>query len=208
MEAFTKKIRRLIGDNELEEAITELENYLEGKHQELADRVTLQRRSFTAYRKKYTAGYGEEREASAIGDQLMEIVRDIDKWEKSPLKGKEQNPTAQQSTVQPEIQIDGELLSISSQPPAAAQNLYAARCIFYNDPNQYYVTRDNQIVMVAAMTGATMLVATKMPSYFPNVSWVYTFPNGVHYNIDLQGAIWGMNAFGQPFQMGYVEYFG
>ncbi|MCC6459538.1 MAG: hypothetical protein IT260_03640 [Saprospiraceae bacterium] len=51
-----------------------------------------------------------------------------------------------------------------------------------------------------------MLVALKTPSANPAFAWIYQFPNGAYYSIDHQGAIWGMNAYGMPMQMGYVQY--
>jgi len=34
------------------------------------------------------------------------------------------------------------------------------------------------------------------------------FPNGFFYSIDHSGGIWGLNAFGMPMQMGYVQQLG
>ena len=193
METISKRIRQLIGENELEQAIVELEQYLEDKNQDLLDQLTLQRRNYTAYRKKVTAGYGDEREASAIGDQLMTILRDVEKWEKAGAQPARENLQYLENA------------SKTTKVPSVNQPKYSAKCVFFNDPNQYFVSPQNQIVAVNAFTGVSMIVAAKMPSMYPNVAWVYTFPNGVYYNVDLQGGIWGMNAFGQPFQMGFVE---
>ena len=60
--------------------------------------------------------------------------------------------------------------------------------------------------MVNPLNNFSTIVANRVASVNPNFAWVYLFPNGFFYNVDHSGAIWGVNAFGMPLQMGYVQY--
>ena len=196
METVTKKVRNLIGENEIESAISELEKYLDGQDMELYDALLLQKRRYNAYRKQFTAGYAEEKEIAAITDQLLSIVRKIDAPREEKKTDHHQNRN---------LQPDHKDQIKNPDPVYKDTHQYVAKCVFFNDHNQYYLDRENRIYAVHAFNGATILVANKIPSMMPNIMWVYSFPNGMYYNVDMQGNIWGLNAFGQPMQMGMVQ---
>ena len=193
MAADTRQIRELIGENELDQAIQGLLLLLEQRgSDELLDQTILQKSRWKEYKRREIGGYSDEKEVNSIRDALLKITRELDR---QPEKAAAPQP------VPPPVQ--------QNQPtghPAEATAHYAARCYFTGDPNAYYVTQAGQILALHPMTHQTVLVAMRTPSMNPAFAWIYQFPNGAYYSIDHQGAIWGMNAYGMPMQMGYVQY--
>lgn len=200
MKPDSRHIRELIGDNQIEQAIRLLIDYLEQTTEDdLLDQVFLQKSRYTDYNKKYLGGFGDEKEINAIRSSLLEITRESGKRAEQPV----QPPV--QRTETPKNNPNSVPL-----PPVAPNNPtqdYLAQCYFNGDPNAYYVLKNSQIIVVNPMTAMPIQVATRIASLNPAFSWVYQFPNGMYYSIDHAGVIWGVNAFGMPVQMGYVQYF-
>lgn len=204
----THQIRELIGENEVEEAIRILCECLASTDEhELYDQSLLQKSRYHAYHKREINKLADEKELIEIRIAVLNLTRELDKrgkepktavreiFNKAPLE--EPKPTPIQPTKTP-----------SPPPPNAPPTItYIGQCFFQNDPMSYYITSNNQIVVIQPLTQAAIPVAARMPSTNPAISWVYLFPNGFFYNIDHSGVIWGVNAFGMPMQMGYVQYF-
>lgn len=192
MASNTKQVRELIGENEIEQAIGLLLDYFEnGTEYDLLDQTILQKSRWADYKRKNLGGFGDEKESNAIRLSLLDITREADQRSVQP-KTQYNNPPENRGNNQP-------------PPPPPPPPKYVAQCYFNGDPNAYYVTPTNQIVMVNPMTNFTMVVASRTASMNPAFAWVYMFPNGFFYSIDHAGAIWGVNAFGMPVQMGYVS---
>lgn len=187
-----KLIRNLIGENQIEQAIQLLIEHLEpSPEQDLYDQMILQKSRWADYKRKHLSGFGDDKEINAIRSAILDIAREIENRKNKPAV-KETSPT---SFNPPNI----------SQPPL--QKNYFAQCIFNGDPNLYYVQHNNQITVLNMMTNLPVFVANRVVSNLPAYAWFYQFPNGFFYSIDHQGAIWGLNPFGFPIQMGYVQYF-
>lgn len=196
--AGTKRIRELIGENEIEQAINLLIDYLEkdAGSGDLLDSAILQKSRWVEYKRKNISGLGEDKEINGIRAALLNISREIDN---RATQGHPTHLTESGYSPPPKPpQFDS--------PPPAQQPAYIARCFFNADPNSYFVTPTNQIVMLNPLTNFSTVVANRVASMNPNFAWVYLFPNGFFYNVDHAGAIWGVNAFGMPVQMGYVQY--
>lgn len=187
MSLNAKKIRNLIGDDRLEEALEDMLGYLEHRDNDhdLYDQAILQKGRWKDYKKKLNAGIEDDKDLNGIRMALLNILRDIEK------RAREDAPVNPPHPPQP------------APPP---QQTYVAQCFFNGDMHQYFLTPANQIVALNPMTNLPMVVASRVSSADPNIAWVYMFPNGLYYNIDHNGAIWGVNAFGFPMQMGYVKY--
>ena len=188
----TKFIRELIGENEIEQAISQLLEYLyNGAEYDLTDSAVLQKSRWAEYKRKNVSGLAKNEDIDGIRDALLKIVREIDNR-----ATKVSAPQQPQYTPprQPDV-----------PPPPPQQKNYVAQCFFNGDPNTYYVTLNNQIVVVNPMSNFPVVVATRTASLNPAFAWIYQFPNGFYYSIDHSGAIWGVNAFGMPMQMGYVQ---
>lgn len=190
----TKDIRDLIGDNEIEQAISQLLDYLNHSVEtDLMDSAVLQKSRWAEYKRKNVSGLAKNEDIDGIRDALLKIVREID------------NRAANKST-RPQEQYTPPRQPELPPPPPPPQKNYVAQCFFNGDPNTYYVLPNNQIVVVNPMTNYQVMVASRTASLNPAFSWIYQFPNGFYYSIDHNGAIWGVNAFGMPMQMGYVQY--
>lgn len=190
----TKNIRELIGDNEIEQAISQLLEYLNNSSEyDLTDSAVLQKSRWAEYKRKNVSGLAKNEDIDGIRDALLKIVREIDTRASKPIYN-------QQEKYVPPRQPD------SPPPPPPPQKNYVAQCIFNGDPNTYFVTPNNQIVVINPMSNFPVVVANRTASMNPAFAWVYQFPNGFYYSIDHNGAIWGVNAFGMPMQMGYVQY--
>lgn len=189
MKPDTQRVRELIGENEIEQAILLLLDYLKAaNYRDLQDQVYLQKGNWSEYKRRRLAGVAEEKDLNALRLALFDITRELDdRPEQSP------DPDKPRRAEPP------------PPPPPPAQQ-YLARCFFNGDMNTYYVAPNNQVVMLNPMTNFSAVVATRVPSMNPGFAWVYMFPNGFYYSIDHAGAIWGVNAFGLPMQMGYVQY--
>ncbi|GEO08021.1 toll/interleukin-1 receptor domain-containing protein [Segetibacter aerophilus] len=89
-------------------------------------------------------------------------------------------------------------------PPFTANmaNSYVMRCVFVNDPNAYYVTNSNAIVMVNPY-GQAMQVGRRIPPIFPNLAWMYQTASSM-YGVTFQGYIFATFPNGQTLQIGYV----
>ena len=199
MMADTRRIHELIGENEIEQAIRLLIDLLDNVtgSGDLLDSAILQKSRWVEYNKKNICGLGEEKEINGIRAALLNISREIDN--RAATGHATQLPDSDHTPPPKPPQFD------TPQPPQT-QPQYMARCFFYNDPNSYFVTPANQIVMVNPLNNFSTIVANRVASVNPNFAWVYLFPNGFFYNVDHSGAIWGVNAFGMPLQMGYVQY--
>ncbi|MCA0238954.1 MAG: hypothetical protein LCH81_21455 [Bacteroidetes bacterium] len=194
MSTSTKQIRELIGENEIEQAIRLLLDYLyNSKEYDLTDSAVLQKSRWAEYKRRNVSGLAENREIDEIRDSLLRIVREIDN-------------RAVSSNNDPGNNYEPPRKPEYNPPPPPPVKAYVAQCIFNGDPNAYYVTPGNQIVVVNPMNNFPVVVATRVASMNPAFAWVYQFPNGFYYSIDHNGAIWGVNAFGMPMQMGYVQY--
>ncbi|MBK8556671.1 MAG: hypothetical protein IPL65_13285 [Lewinellaceae bacterium] len=190
----TRKIREMIGNDNIDAALEALIQLLDSREDDgdLMDQSILQKGRWAEYRRKEMAGIADTTEINKIRDTLLKIARELDKRMKEAAD--KPTPPAPQP-LSPGLQ---------QRPP---QQQYVAQCFFNGDVNHYFVLSNNQIVAVNPMTNYTMAIASRTPSMDPNFAWVYQFPNGAYYSIDQQGAIWGVNAFGMPMQMGYVQYF-
>lgn len=202
MKPDSRRIRELIGENQIEQAIRLLIDYLEQTTEhDLLDQIILQKSRFTDYNKKHLSGFGEDKEINAIRSSLLEITREAanraDRPQSIPPAKPVETPVAQ-----PKASIPAH--SVLPDPQSTE---YYAQCFFNGDPNRYYVLKNAQIVVVNPMTSLPVPVATRTASLNPAFTWVYQFPNGMYYSIDYAGVIWGVNAFGMPVQMGYVQYF-
>jgi hypothetical protein len=188
MSFHAKTIRNLIGDDRLEEAIEMLIIHLEqdDDRHDLYDQMILLKSRFKDFKKKANAGVEEDKDLNSIRVALLNIIREMDQHPKEQVHQQPRNVPA---------------------PQVPQANPYIAQCFFNGDLNQYYVTPTNQIVMVNAITNFSMVVASRVTSVNPNFAWVYMFPNGFFYSIDHSGGIWGVNAFGLPMQLGYVQYY-
>lgn len=198
MATSTKQIRELIGDNEIEQALSLLLDYLySGTEYDLTDSAVLQKSRWAEYKRKIVSGLAKNEDIDEIRDSLIRIVREIDNRAAKA-------ETQQQQPYVPPRQTDFPPPPPPPPPPPVKQ--YVAQCFFNGDPNTYYVAPNNQIMVVNPMSNFPVVVATRTASMNPAFAWIYQFPNGFYYSIDHNGAIWGVNAFGMPMQMGYVQY--
>lgn len=189
----SKQIRELIGENEIEQAINQLLELLyHSTEHDLSDAAVLQKSRWAEYKRKNVSGLAKNEDIDGIRDALLKIVREMDNRATTGNTGYQQQ---QAPPRQPEI-----------PPPPPPQKTYVAQCFFNGDPNTYYVAPNNQIVVVNPMSNFPVVVASRTASLNPTFAWIYQFPNGFYYSIDHNGAIWGVNAFGLPVQMGYVQY--
>lgn len=185
MKPDTQRVREFIGENDVEKAFQWLlEQCNNTLYRDLLDQVYLQKGTWAEYKRRQLAGVAEEKEFNAIKLALFDIARAIDN-----------RPEETGNLRKPE----------PPPPPPPPPVQYVARCYFNGDMNAYYVTPGNQIVMVNPLTNFSTVVAVRTPSMNPAFAWFYMFPNGFYYSIDHAGAIWGLNAFGMPMQMGYVQ---
>lgn len=194
MGTVADKVRELVGEGETLRAIEVLEQHLKGRNTDLYNQVIHQKGQFNTYRKQSNLGMGADPAVAAkINYAILEIATSIEKGEDQSWQ-----PTGGQSGGgNSGIQQD-----TSHNQPAE----YTAQCFFYNDPNQYWVNRYNQIIAYNPVTNLNMPIAQRVPSNDPRFAWLYYFNTGMFYSIDHQGAIWGQNMFGMPMQMGYVKY--
>lgn len=191
----TKHIRELIGENEIEQAINQLLEHLNNSAEhDLTDSAVLQKSRWAEYKRKNVSGLAKNEDIDGIRDALLKIVREFD------------NRASKVHTVQQQPYTPPRQQEVPPPPPPPPQKNYVAQCFFNGDPNTYYVTPNNQIVVVNPMSNFPVVVASRTASLNPAFAWVYQFPNGFYYSIDHNGAIWGVNAFGMPVQMGYVQY--
>lgn len=189
----SKQIRELIGENEIEQAINQLLELLyHSTEHDLSDAAVLQKSRWAEYKRKNVSGLAKNEDIDGIRDALLKIVREMDNRATTGNTGYQQQ---QAPPRQPEI-----------PPPPPPQKTYVAQCFFNGDPNTYYVAPNNQIVVVNPMSNFPVVVASRTASLNPTFAWIYQFPNGFYYSIDHNGAIWGVNAFGLPVQMGHVQY--
>lgn len=84
----------------------------------------------------------------------------------------------------------------------AAQTALVAQCIFYQDPNKYFVTNTNDIVGQSP-NGARFPVGKRAVSTYPQFAWIYQAP-ATAYGVDHTGKIWTRLPSGQMYQIGYV----
>lgn len=186
MRPETNRIRELIGENDIGQAIQLLLDLIQtGRHRDLLDQTYLQKGKWAEYKRRRLAGVAEEKELNEIRLSLFDIARELD-------DRPEQAPEPERRREPP--------------PVEPHQPQYVARCVFNGDMNAYFVAPAGQIVVVNPITNFASMVATRVPSTNPAFAWFYMFPNGFYYSIDHAGAIWGVNAFGMPMQMGYVQY--
>ncbi len=188
MKPDTQLVRELIGENDLEKAIQTLLDYLKaGNHRDLQDQVYLQKGNWSEYKRRRLAGVAEEKDLNTLRLALFDITRELD--------DRPDQPAEPDRPKRPE-----------PPPPPPPPVQYVARCYFNGDMNTYFVTPTHQIVMINPMTNFSVVVASRMPSMNPQFAWLYMFPNGFYYSIDHAGAIWGVNMYGMPMQMGSVQY--
>lgn len=189
----TRHIRELIGENEIEQAIDRLLDLLYNSvEHDLSDSAVLQKSRWAEYKRKNVSGLAKNEDIDGIRDALLKIVREMDN---RSIKTPSEPPQTYTPPRMPDV-----------PPPPPPPKAYVAQCFFNGDPNTYYVTPNNQIVVVNPMSNFPVAVATRTASLNPAFAWIYQFPNGFYYSIDHNGAIWGVNAFGLPMQMGYVQY--
>lgn len=197
MKADSRRIRELIGDNQIEQAIRLLIDYLEmTTEDDLLDQIILQKSRFSDYTKKHLGGFGEDKEINAIRSSLLEITREAANRADRPKSSPQVKPVETPDPIQTQNVL-------TNTPPIE----YFAQCFFNGDPNRYFVLKNSQIVVVNPMTSMPVQVASRTASLNSAFAWVYQFPNGMYYSVDHAGVLWGVNAFGMPIQMGYVQYF-
>lgn len=195
---IAEKVRGLIGEGETLPALEALEQYLKGKNTDLYNQVIHQKGQYNSYRKQSNLGMGADPAViNKINYAILEIATAIEKGE-------------DQSNQQNDYATGGQYSyeNKQNQQPQQTQQVqeYIAQCFFYNDPNQYWVNRYNQIIAYNPATNLNMAVAQRVQSNDPRFAWLYYLNTGMFYSIDHQGAIWGQNMFGMPVQMGYVRY--
>jgi hypothetical protein len=92
-----------------------------------------------------------------------------------------------------------------TQPPpfdANPANGFVMRCVFVNDPNAYFVTNTDVIVMIDPF-GKAIPIGRRIPPIFPNLAWMYQ-TNASMYGVTFQGYIFATFPNGQTLQIGYV----
>ncbi len=195
MSIHIKTIRNYIGDNRLEEAIEQLVALLENEHtcHDLYDQTLVQKSNWHDYVYKDRLNIAKKEDLNVVIAKLLDILRTYEKRKNAtPVSSASSPPTQNPTTHQ--------------QPPVPNTPRYIARCFFYNDMNAYYVLENNQVVMFNAMTNQSMIVAMRTIPLVAGYAWNYQFPDGRYYSIDGNGAIWGINFYGLPVQLGYVQY--
>ena len=195
MNVVTDKVRGLVGEGETLQALETLEQYLKGKNTDLYNQVIHQKGQYNTYRKQNNLGMGADPAVAAkINYAILEIATAIEKGEDQVSEQYQEGTRTGGGQYHQEKN--------QNQQPQE----YIAQCFFYNDPNQYWVNRYNQIIAYNPVTNLNMPIAQRVQSNDPRFSWLYYFNTGLFYSIDHQGAIWGQNMFGMPVQMGYVRY--
>ncbi len=190
-----KTIRSYIGDNRLEEAIEQLIALLENEDicYDLYDQTLVQKSNWNNYVHKDRLNIAKKEDLDVVIAKLLDILRTYEKRKKEP-------------PVSPISSIPTQSPTPPQRQPAQQTPRYVARCFFYNDMNAYYVLEDNQVVMFNAVTNQSMIVAMRTMPMLAGYSWSYQFTDGRYYSVDGQGAIWGINFYGLPMQVGYVQY--
>lgn len=194
------RIRELIGEDDIDEVIKVLiQNLRDSPHHDLLDGIFLQKAEWSEYKRQNIAGVAKTEDLSQIRNKLLTIARELDR---RPEHAEAREPGPEEWT-QPEKNRRRE----PPPPPPPPEPQYVARCYFNADLAAYFVTPQGQIIMQNPLTNLSTAVATRVPSMNPAFAWHFMLPNGIYYNIDHNGAIWGVNAFGAPMQVGYVQYF-
>ena len=182
----------------MEAAIQSLIEYLGNADMpDLLDEAYMQKSRLKDYNRRLLNQMAAEGEANSIRAALLNICREIDQSGQKP--GFTHN--------QPPVQPGGPPPNHTQPVQPTQQPQYVAQCVMNGDMNQYYVTSANQVVMVNPLNNFATVIASRVPSINANFAWVCMFPNGFYYSVDHNGAIWGVNAYGMPLQMGYVRYF-
>ncbi len=210
MGQVTDKIRAHIGEGELEEAIDTLVQFLRPIGGELYDQAVHQRGLLKSYLKERMLGLSSNAEVkNNISMAVLRLAGEVDKLDlenngnarKPPSQSQNQYANQNQHTPQapPPVQ--------PQNPPVSTQPRYVAQCFFTGDIMEYYITENDQIVMVNPLTMQSLVVGVKMPSNNFNFAWTYyVTATNIYYMVDHAGLIWGQN-FGMPAQVGYVKYF-
>lgn len=195
-------IHELIGEDNLDEVIKLLMQYLRGsRHDDLLDGLVLQKAEWSEYKRRNIAGIAKTEELNEVRNKILVIARELDRRpEKAEAPEKRPEPAPWPEPEKPRRREP-------PPPPPPPEPQYVARCFFTGDLAAYFVTPQGQIMMQNPLTNFTAQVAMQVPSMNAAFAWVFVLPNGIYYNIDHNGAIWGSNAFGMPMQVGYVQYF-
>lgn len=93
----------------------------------------------------------------------------------------------------------------SPQPPApipVPANSYVYRAVFPADPLQYYVTSNDDIVVLTPH-GKVVPVGKRTPPTMMGFAWMYATAY-ITYGVDAAGKIWSRTPVGTVFQVGYV----
>lgn len=187
MSVNTKQIRQLIGENEVEEAFDALLTLLDDNERwrDLHDEAIVLKSVWNDYARKERVGIAQKDDLNRVVAGMLEIVRAYDKRAAQPASPSPVNERAP---------------SVPQQPRRVAQ------CLMTGDLTEYFVLENDQIIGCNPMTRQSWSVAVRMPSYVPEWAWFIQFPNASYYSVDHQGRIWGLNMYGLPAQLGYVQY--
>jgi len=117
-----------------------------------------------------------------------------------PVETAKQNKPSATPSQTPESEFRAAPSDRTPAPPEQPE--YVARCVFYQDPVSYFITSGDDIIGVAP-TGQTIQVGKKIPPTVPGFIWMYSTPV-ITYGVDSEGKIWNRDAYGRPFQVGYV----
>ncbi len=197
-----RNIRTLIGEGDPEAAIDELLEllYASEHHASWRNPATLLKGRWTKYKKASLNQLADDNEYNQICHSVLEILAEV---EKTPTTSTPSTSSPQYAPPQPQFAPPP-----PNYPPPQPQAQYVAKCVFYGDVQQYFLLPNNQIVAIGPMTNNMPVHAANcLAPNAPNIRWVYWRLDGFYYNVDHAGAIWGVNAFMQPQQVGYVQYF-
>ena len=196
MSVNTKQIRQLIGDNEMEEAFRSLLALLdsEARWHDLYDEAIVLKTSWNEHARKGRIGLAQKEDFNRVVSGLLEIVRAYDKR------------AAQTPHPDPASQPTPQLLNTQPTPHVPQPLRRVAQCFMTGDLTEYYVLENEQIIGVNPMTKQSWGVAVRIASYVAEWAWFIQFPNTSYYSVDHQGRIWGLNMYGFPAQLGYVQY--
>ncbi|MFN4079336.1 MAG: hypothetical protein ACK4NS_00420 [Saprospiraceae bacterium] len=191
MSVNAKQIRQLIGENAIEEAFGILLTLLDDNERwrDLHDEAIVLKTVWNDYARKERIGIAQKDDLNRVVAGMLEIVRAYDKRAAQPLRPAPPPPVSEPA------------------PPLPQQPRRVAQCLMTGDLTEYFVLDNEQIVGYNPMTRQSWSVAVRMPSYVPEWAWFIQFPNASYYSVDHQGRIWGLNMYGFPTQLGYVQYF-
>ena len=198
MSQLTEKIRQLVGDGDLEEALDALDDFLETRNDdELRDEVILLKSRFKSLERDRNQGVGfSPNERNQIVAAVLDLTKKIDK----NAVQKERNSIQKETTP-----LVAPTQNFGNQPPPP--NGFTARVFIDGDLSEFYLTTQNAIVRLDPISRQSFVVANKFPSNDVRFAWTYFVPSMNFWaSVDFQGVIWTMNFYGQILRIGQVQY--